>query len=144
MTHPNRRSLASRVYRVALRPYARVLVAPCLILGLGGASGALFAAGPQLPDPAGQLVTLAAILLMAGALGFIGLIGGISRWVARPAALEAAARAMENHVAMGAGAHPSLLPRDEWDRNHREVLAKLTELNGSFRELIGQLKGQGK
>lgn len=130
------------MYRVAFRPWARALTIPAIVIGFGASSGALFAAGPMLPDPMGELVTLAAVLLAAGGIGFLGLLGGISRWVAKPAAQEAAAKAMESHVAMGASAHPSLLPRDEWDRNHREVIRKLEEMNGSFRELIGQLKGK--
>lgn len=139
MNGPNRRSLASRVYRMAVRPCMRRLTWPFLILGPLLASATLFAAGPLLPEQLSQLVTLAGLLIMAGAIGFLGLLGGITRLVVRPAAQEAAAQAVEKHVALGPAAHPGLLARDEWDRNHREVVGGLNKIDGSLRELMGKM-----
>lgn len=67
-----------------------------------------------------------------GALMFMGIFAGISRWVAEPAARKV----MHEHQKLGASAHPELVPRAEWDNKHANLVDRVSEIQGDIRALV--------
>lgn len=128
------RSRASRFYRWSTRRWVR-LAAVCGIFA-GWTMVLLAQAGPPLLD--GPVSPIAAA--GGGALVFMGIFAGISRWVADPAARKALAE----HTLLGAKAHPELIPRAEWEVHELRMTNQITNLRLDLRGLIAELRrGKG-
>lgn len=63
------------------------------------------------------------ITMAGGAIAFMGVFAGISKWVAEPAARKVLAE----HTNMGNRSHQEYVSREEWDRKHSELV---TQMNG--------------
>lgn len=110
-----------------MRPKFGVTLA-ALIVG-GWALVAIGAPGPGTPDDTSHYFNFI-IAATGGALGFMGLFAGISRWVAEPAARKV----LQEHIALREKAHESLVGRTEWDAKHEELKKEIT---GMREALIG-------
>ena len=121
------RSLASRFYRFTMRPTVRYFAVLAVVLGW---TLVLVASNGKTGD---DVLISDLALAGGGALGFMGLFAGISRWVAEPAALKV----MAKHTANDAAAHPSLLERSEWHAKHVELLEKINKVH---EDMIDELR----
>jgi hypothetical protein len=125
-----RRSLASVVFRAAMHPKVGAVA---VLLMVGGWTLALTASFtpvdvPFPPDSTGAMVRFL-VTVIGGALAFMGMFAGISRWVAEPAARKV----MAEHIAERERAHDSYVPRLEWDVKHEELKR---EINGLAKTIV--------
>lgn len=122
------RSRASRFFRYWLK---HSYFAAILIL-LGWTLAAV--ADTTIPS---QDVSLHTILTLAGgAVAFMGIFGGISRWVAEPAARKV----LSDHLKDGVNAHYNVyVSRDEWDKKHEELLNQISGVKESVATLTAAL-----
>lgn len=104
-------------------------------LTVGGWALALGAAQavPVVDNTASHLRFLATVI--GGALAFMGMFAGISRWVAEPAARKILAE----HTTRGAAAHLELVARLEWDEKHLALVREMTTLAVAVTNLTARL-----
>ena len=130
-----RRSVASWFYRITMRPYVRYVSAGMLV---GGWSFAMLAANAPFPqgtdDTAVHLAFAGTVL--GGGLGMFGILAGVSRWVAEPAARKV----MAEHMRLGASAHPELISRAEWDAKHAKVVDDVSGISGDIKVLTKEVQ----
>lgn len=74
------------------------------------------------PDETSSHIAFTATL-GGGVLMFMGILAGISRWVAEPAARKV----LREHTKDGVDAHPVYAPRSEVDSKHLFLLNKIEE-----------------
>jgi hypothetical protein len=105
---------------------------------LSGWSLTLAANAPTtIPDDTAAHIAFTATLA-GGALGFLGLFAGISRWVAEPAARKV----LREHTKEGADAHPSYISRSEWDFKHLSLANEVAHLSVEVAKLSGLVARQ--
>lgn len=124
--------MASRFYRFTMKRPVRFALVLCLCLGW--ALIVLAGNTPPADAPTDEHIKFLATI-MGGALGFMAILGGVSRWVALPAARQILAE----HIKNGEQAHKEFLPREEYHEKHDEVLDKLAELSAAVRALPTQV-----
>ncbi len=124
--------MASRFYRFTMKRPVRYGLVLCLVFGW-----TLIVYAAQVPPqtgPTDEHVKWTATVLGA-ILTFMAIFGGVSRWVALPAARQVLAE----HVKDGEEGHKDLLPRSEYQQKHDEVLDRLAELSADVRALPTQV-----
>ena len=123
-------------FRMAMHPKFRTTA---VILMVGGWCLALAAAGDsQLPsDETGQHVRFL-MTVFGGALAFMGMFAGVSRWVAEPAARKV----MAEHIKERERAHEAYVPRIEWDEKHEELKRSIFNLSEKIVALTSSLSAE--
>ncbi len=124
--------MASRFYRFTMKRPVRYALVLCLVLGW--TIVLLAANAPPQDAPTDEHIKFLATIF-GGALGFMAILGGVSRWVALPAARQVIAE----HIKNGEEAHKDLLPRLEYKTQHDKVIDKLAELKADVRALPTQV-----
>ncbi len=113
--------MASKFYRFTMRRIVRYVA----VLGMtvGWTLMILAANTPSDDDTSVHITFLATVF--GGALAFMAMLAGVSRWVAMPAARQV----ISEHIRDGSAAHKDLLPRDEYQEKHAELLDRLARLS---------------
>lgn len=143
MKYAERRSVASRFFRWAMRPFVQRLSVVAMGVGLGlvlWSTDALPAGlEPQHAQSLGGGNGNAApewVGVAGGAVLFMAIFAGISRWVADPAARKA----VSDHEKRDANPHPQYVSREEWDRKHLELVEATREISNRLERLIGEIR----
>ena len=127
--------MASRFYRITTGRGMRFVAVAAMV---GGWSLVLFAQG-------GTINTLAELeqhnitMIGGGAIAFMGIFAGISRWVADPAARKVLAE----HTRDDLKAHPMLISRVEWSVEQAKLNETILNLRLDLRGLIAELRRGG-
>lgn len=119
--------MASRFYRFTMKRTVRCVAVGLMLLGW---SIVIMAANTAPLDETNDHIKFVATVF-GGALAFMAMLGGVSRWVAVPAARQILAE----HIKNGPESHKDLVSRQEWDQKHSEVLDRLAELSADVRAL---------
>lgn len=131
-----RRTFRSRFFRYTLRVGVRKTAVALMVTGW---ALALYANTSNPQDDASVHLAFAGTLL-GGALAFMGMFAGISKWVAEPAAQKI----MIEHINRGAMAHPELMPRPEYDTKHIELMNDVSDIKVMVAEMAGRSGGMSR
>ncbi len=119
--------MASRFYRFTMKRIVRYLA----VLGMTvGWTLMILAANTPAEDDTSVHITFLATVF-GGALAFMAMLAGVSRWVAMPAARQI----ISEHTRDGTIAHKDLLPRSEFESTAHRFEIEIADLKAAVREI---------